>query len=679
MPKPVPTPKTSAVRWHWAALLLLAFAAYCNSFSLGIAFDAHAMTGDRRVQAATLENVRLIFVKDYWWPAAQDHLYRPFTTLSYLVNTALFGNSGYHALNFLLHTLNVLLVYALARRLFRAAWPAFFAAALWAVHPVGVDVVTNVAGRADLLAALGVLAGLVLYARYCEGRGRAIAVAAGIFACALLAAGSKENGTVLIGLMLLWDVVHGFGAAAGIRRRLPAYGAAAAALAVYAGLRFHAFQALPVPILAVLDNPLRAGGFWEARWTALKIVGMDLALLLWPANLAADRSFRQIPLAGAADPGAWISAAVVAAILAAVIVRRRRDPLLFWAAGFFGIALLPVSNLAVLIGAPMAERFLYLPSIGFAAAIAALVYRFAPPRPAALALGAAVVLLAGRTLARNPQWDNDLALTSHDVAVAPNSFRLRAMYGEFLFQASPSNVDRAIAQEEIGWAMLAPLPAAYGYPQIPASLGRLYGAKGDQMPAGSPERAAWHAKALALNQRAAAISDATQKAFDEAQLQAGKPLPPLLPYQNVYLFLALGYQSLGRYSESIAAYRRALAMNPSDAGFYNGIAQSYTAMGDSGGAAVTYLEYGLASGLTPETMNAIAAAYEKAPGGACAVNRQSGVPTLDPGCARVPADICRAYANLVQTYTNGRDPARTAEFRTRAVGSNCRIGERYDR
>jgi hypothetical protein len=109
---------------------------------------------------------------------------------------------------------------------------------------------------------------------------------------------------------------------------------------------------------------------------------MDLWLLIFPVKLAADRSFHQIPLAGPADPAAWASLVAMAAILAAVIARRRRDPLLFWAAGFFGLALVPVSNLVVLIGAPMAERF--LPSVGFALAVAALAYRFAAPRTAAM-------------------------------------------------------------------------------------------------------------------------------------------------------------------------------------------------------------------------------------------------------------------------------------------------------
>jgi tetratricopeptide (TPR) repeat protein len=660
----------------WVALFVLALTAYANCFQLGVALDGHANLADPRIHAATTENLRLIFTKDYWWPEPQDRLYRPVTKLSFLFNYAVLGNQsnpdGYHALNVALHMANVGLVFALALQLFGIPWPAFFAACLWAVHPAGPDAVANLAGRADLLAALGVLGALLIYARIGAGRARPLTGALAIFALAALSVCSKENGGVLAGLMLLWDLVHGFGGRAGLRRRIPAYAGAAAALLLFLVLRTHAYQGLPMPVLAIFDNPLLAAGFWEARWTAVKIVGMDLWLLVFPVRLAADRSFNEIPLAGAADPAAWASLLLVTAILGAVIARRRREPLLFWAAGLFGIALLPVSNLVVLIGAPMAERFLYLPSVGFAIAVAALAYRFARPRTAALFLGAAIVLFAARTLARNPDWDNDLALTRHDVAAAPRSSRLHAMYGEFLFQTgSTANIDRAIAEEETAWALLAPLPPAVSYAVIPSSLGRLYGIKGDMAGPATPQGAMWHAKALAMAERAVAIATATQQRFDDVQLRAGKPLPRRLSYQNVFAFTAIGYRTAGRYAEAIGSYRRALAIAPANPEYYAGIADSYTSMGDFGAAAVTILEKGLAFGLTPAVMAEMGRAYEKAPGGACAIGNQAGLPALDTDCPRVRADLCRALHNLAKTYTDAREEQRAAEFQGRAAQLGC--------
>ena len=165
--------KISAPVSKWrprAALLLIALAAYANSFGLGLAQDSKAIvTGDARLHAVTVDNLKLIFGKNYWWPKAGDGLYRPVTTLSLLFNYAVLGNgpnaAGYHAVNFLLHAMNVWLLYELALILFRRAGPAFFAAALWAVHPIGTEAVTSIVGRADLLAAMSVLGGLLLYVK----------------------------------------------------------------------------------------------------------------------------------------------------------------------------------------------------------------------------------------------------------------------------------------------------------------------------------------------------------------------------------------------------------------------------------------------------------------------------------------------------------------------------------
>src|SRR5437773_1398821 len=123
-----------------AALFAITLIAYGNSFGLGLAQDSLAIiTQDTRIREVTAGNLELILRKDYWWPTPGDRIYRPVTTASLLVNYAVLGNgrdpAGYHWVNFLLHCVNVWLIYELALRLLQRPGPAFFAAALWAVHP----------------------------------------------------------------------------------------------------------------------------------------------------------------------------------------------------------------------------------------------------------------------------------------------------------------------------------------------------------------------------------------------------------------------------------------------------------------------------------------------------------------------------------------------------------------
>ena len=144
--------------------------AYCNSFQAGLVFDSQRLIlADSRIQANTPENVHLIRTGDYYNGTGSSALYRPLTTLTYLWNYAILGDgpnaAGYHAVNFALHALNIALVYLLGLAVLAETWPAFAMAALWALHPILTESVTNVAGRADLLAAFGVLAGLLCYIR----------------------------------------------------------------------------------------------------------------------------------------------------------------------------------------------------------------------------------------------------------------------------------------------------------------------------------------------------------------------------------------------------------------------------------------------------------------------------------------------------------------------------------
>lgn len=123
-----------------ASLFLAALFAYSNSFHAGFTFDNEFLIlRDARIQEATLQNAGSILSHTYWWPTNGTGLYRPATTLTYLFNYAVLGNGdqpdGYHWINFLLHTMNAMLVYLLALRLTRRLWPSAFIAAVWADWP----------------------------------------------------------------------------------------------------------------------------------------------------------------------------------------------------------------------------------------------------------------------------------------------------------------------------------------------------------------------------------------------------------------------------------------------------------------------------------------------------------------------------------------------------------------
>ncbi len=148
--------------------------------------------------------------------------------------------------------------------------------------------------RADLLAALGVLAGLLCHARTISASGQTrLAWLFGISAAQTIGLFSKESAVVMPGIMLAYDLV--WFDRASWRRRAPAYAALLLPLAAFFYLRAQAHLHMLIPFA---DNPLANAGFWTARLTAVKVVGKFLWLFLWPARLSADYSYNAVPLFG---------------------------------------------------------------------------------------------------------------------------------------------------------------------------------------------------------------------------------------------------------------------------------------------------------------------------------------------------------------------------------------------
>src|SRR5262245_46173546 len=96
--------------WRILALWGLVLAAYSNSFKADFLLDNEpAILQDVRVHAATPQNIGRILTEGYWIQRPNSGLYRPLTTVSYLLNYAVLGNgttpTGYHWLNLALHGL----------------------------------------------------------------------------------------------------------------------------------------------------------------------------------------------------------------------------------------------------------------------------------------------------------------------------------------------------------------------------------------------------------------------------------------------------------------------------------------------------------------------------------------------------------------------------------------------
>ncbi|MEA2708453.1 MAG: protein O-mannosyl-transferase, partial [Phycisphaerales bacterium] len=187
----------------WRPAILAALAALAvYAVTLGGAFvydDRYIILIDPRI--ANFSRWGEFWTKDYFLGGA-DNLYRPLVSMSYAIQAKLHGTSDraawlFHLVNLLLHAAVSAGVAELARRMTRSLAVATIAGLLFAVHPIHVEAVANIVGRAELMCALGVVGALILFFRPLTNR-RVIAICA----CMLFAILSKEQ-ALLLPLMLV--------------------------------------------------------------------------------------------------------------------------------------------------------------------------------------------------------------------------------------------------------------------------------------------------------------------------------------------------------------------------------------------------------------------------------------------------------------------------------------------
>ena len=416
----------------FALLGLLAAGVYANTLRNGFALDDEAIIVENdRVHG--IEFLPMAIDSSYW-PRGNlgSELYRPLTTATYVVNWELAGPVAwsYHAVNVVLHAAVTLALLALLLQLGAPLRAALVGAAVFAVHPVHVEAVANVVGRAELLAALFYLLACSAYLR--RDWRPAVRLPLVTFAY-FLSMGAKEMGVTLPVVLLLLEAL----AAADfrdftrrVRRELPAFVAISAAAAAFLLLRSAAMDAtlgdLAAPELQNLSPFGRIA-------TAIRVWPEYLRLLVFPARLVADYAPGVIRPVGGFD--AMLLAGLLLGLAAAVVAARawRPAPLLSLGVLWFAITILPVSNLLIPIGVVLAERTLYLPSVGLALALAGLVpllvRRATPHARSALvaALALALVFGAVRTWTRNPVWRSTGSLVRDLAARHPESFRVQWM------------------------------------------------------------------------------------------------------------------------------------------------------------------------------------------------------------------------------------------------------------
>ncbi|MEX2157397.1 MAG: hypothetical protein WD773_11245 [Gemmatimonadales bacterium] len=392
----------------YAAAALTAIVVYAGALANGYVLDDISIIVRNPIVQDPAGFWRAFLVP--YWESFGGGAHRPLAVATYWADARVDGAPWFHLMNLLWHAGATVAVTALARR-WVGLEAALAAGLLFAVHPVHVEAVANIVGRAELMAAL--FACLAVYAALVRG---SVAWSAAALVGGLL---SKESAAVVAGLVA-WGWLIGIGRPS--RRKGAAFvavwlvvGAAYAVMrwsVLHPYERFHATASVFVG-----EDPI------SVRLTAVAALADVLRLLVFPLHLRADyspaeRTIVHSPL----DPRFLLGLACLAlwATLLVLAWRRRRMVELL-GLGWVAIAFLPVANLLFPVGILVAERTLYLPSVGLVLAAGASLTRL-PARRWATLLGLLVLACGVRTAARVPVWRSDERLTLSILEDSPDSF-----------------------------------------------------------------------------------------------------------------------------------------------------------------------------------------------------------------------------------------------------------------
>ena len=366
------------MRLLWAAVVVVAAVApYLQTLSADLVWDDRMLISEE-LRFYAPDYLQQAFTGDFFGSTEEMFkygYYRPLVSLSYYLTWRAAGDAAmpYHLTNVLLHVGVSLLVVLLGWSLFPGRFAVGGAAAmLFAVHPVHTESVAWVAGRTDLICALGIVVSLIGLNRLLPpGRARGSGGMTQAGAWGFLTVGFA--GAVLAKEMaLLLPVATVLGAlglatnATQRRRWWSVTGVLAAVTAAYLILR------LTVANVGTTSDQWRLDQLPSVVVTFLATFARYLGELIAPLR-AEPYVLNPLRSCGEActDPLVWVGAlALAAAVWWCFRLRRLEQRADAWLLALGVVSFAPISNVVRItapsdMGAPMAERFLYVPSIFF--------------------------------------------------------------------------------------------------------------------------------------------------------------------------------------------------------------------------------------------------------------------------------------------------------------------------
>ena len=392
--------------------------------------------------------------------------YRPLTPIMFAIERELAGPRPWfsHIMNAICYGLLCLILFGFTRELLTprltssvALKVAAMTTLVFALHPIHTEVVANIKGRDEIVAAMGAFGGLWLMIRGVrESNSRLLAGAAAlVFFLGLL---SKENIITMLAvvpLTLWWYSKNAHFRL--VSAMIPIVAASGIFLLIRGSMTGWNKGETPKelmnnPFLKIENNVYVPFSFGEKSATIVYTMGKYLQLLVFPYPLTHDYYPRHIEIQNWGKPLVILSLLAWLALLWVVIRGWKTRSWWAYAILFYICTMSITSNLVFPVGTNMSERFAFLPSFGFALAAGLLLYHASDSkyRRPALIFGS-VLLLAygGWMLARSRVWKDNHTLFITDIKTSGRSAKLLNAVGGDLITLAEKEKNEDLKRKQL--------------------------------------------------------------------------------------------------------------------------------------------------------------------------------------------------------------------------------------
>ena len=357
--------------------------------------------------------------------------WHPLTVISHMLDCQLYGlkPAGHHFTNVLLHTVAVILLFLVLRRMTGTLWQSAFVAALFAIHPLHVESVAWISERKDVLSAVFFMLTLAAYVRYVHK----LSFTSYILVLLAFAFGlmSKPMLVTVPFVLLLLDYwpLRRFAPKAGVKRgkqrRVEDRESIRRILLEKIPLLLFSFGSCAATLLAQRHfiDPIGHLSLMNRFSNAAVATVVYLRQLVWPFGLSV---FYPHPRHSLSVLQVLMATLFLIAISAAAFTYRRRIPYFltgwFW---FLGM-LVPVSGIIQVGEQAHADRYMYLPQIGLYIIVTWLVAHTVSSWRhrrilLATAMASSIVLLMYPAWKQTSYWRDGRTLWTHALAVNPQN------------------------------------------------------------------------------------------------------------------------------------------------------------------------------------------------------------------------------------------------------------------